>query len=239
MRPKFCASPHATVTPVAERLRTTSATSLDLPRPASAEIADDPSCAAEHLVHVPREDGHLGLTPDHRERVPDLPLRRSSSKSDDAQNSDRLGLALDGEIADELTLDPFAQGSMHLLADVDVAWRSLRHQPGREVDRVPEACEGSAHRMAVRAAANPAVGDSDLQIRRCRFSFQRQQLDRRRGGPRGVVLVGVRRAEHGAQIRTLVSEDHMKQVATELREDLLDASCTKWSSFCTASGSWS
>ncbi len=113
---------------------------------------------------------------------------------------------------------------MHLFTDVRVARWSLRHQPSRQVDRVAEARERTAHRMAVRTAAHAAVGDADLQIRRGRFPVERQQLDRCPRRPGGVVLVRVRRAEHSTEVRALVAEDHVQEVAAEIREDVLHAS---------------
>ena len=49
------------------------------------------------------------------------------------------------------------------------------------------------------------------------------QLERGRGGARGVVLVRERRAEHRAQVRALVAERQVEQVAAVRREDPLRA----------------
>ena len=101
--------------------------------------------------------------------------------------------------------------------------RRRRHQPRRQVDRVAEAHERPAHRVPVGAAAQPAVGDADLESRGRRRGLQVEQLERRGGRAGGVVLVGEGRSEDAVQVGALVAEGQLEDVAAVAVEDLLAA----------------
>ena len=113
---------------------------------------------------------------------------------------------------------------MHLFADVRLARWSLRHQPSRQVDRVAEAGERPAHRMAVRAAAQAAVGDADLQIGRGRFLFEREQLDGRRAARVASSSCACGVPNTPQRYAPLSPRMSVQKVAAEIREDALRAS---------------
>ena len=52
-------------------------------------------------------------------------------------------------------------------------------------------------------------------------ALQVAQFERRRGGARGIVLVGERRPEHAVQVRALVAEGQLEDVAAVAGHDLL------------------
>ena len=198
----------------------------DEPRLAPARLCGDgydAAAAGSHIVDGASEHLHLGIAPDHWQRVANLPFGGTASEADDRRDSHSVGLALDGEIADDVTLDAVVQGGVNLFADVHVAGRCLRHQACGEVHRVSQTGEGAPERMTVRTAAYAAVGDADLQLRRRRVAFQRQQFECCRRRPRRVVFVGMRCAEHRAEVGALVAEDHVQEVAAVFGQDPLRA----------------
>ncbi len=72
---------------------------------------DDSARTVEDIVERPCERRHLRVPADHRQRISDLTLRQATTQPDDVENSNRLGLALHHDVADELTLDAFAECS--------------------------------------------------------------------------------------------------------------------------------
>ena len=77
--------------------------------------------------------------------------------------------------------------------------------------------------MAVRAAPEPAPGEPDLDLPRCRRLLEVPQLQRRGGGAGLVVLVGDRRAEDAIEVRALVPEGQLEEVAAVPGQDPLRA----------------
>ena len=108
-------------------------------------------------------------------------------------------------------------------ATYTLAGRSVGHQARSQVDGVAQAHERAPHRVAVGAAPQAAVRDPDLQIRDRGDAVERAQIERGRCRARAVVLVRVRRAEHGVEVGALVADRHLEEVAAVLRADPLGA----------------
>jgi thioesterase domain-containing protein/acyl carrier protein len=119
---------------------------------------------------------------------------------------------------------------MHVAADVGLAGRRLRHQPRSEVDGITEARERLPHRVPARSAADTAMGDADLQIRRSGLTpLSPEQAVRALGrahGPLVVANVDWARLAAGSRHRLLdelpeVREARPPELAAERRPDLL------------------
>ena len=109
-----------------------------------------------------------------------------------------------------------------VVVDVDRAGRRLRHQPGRR---------GSRRRRGTRTSGASAWPYVPLRSRPWvipiwisgggRRPLEVAQLEGGRGRPRGIVLVGDRRPEHAVQVRALVAEGQLEDVAAVAGHDPL------------------
>ena len=80
------------------------------------------------------------------------------------------------------------------------------------------------------------MGDADLHAGRRGLRLQLAELERRRDGARGVVLVRDGRAEDAVEVRALVADRQLEEVPTEPSK-ILCARLTNSSSFEIASSS--
>ena len=97
------------------------------------------------------------------------------------------------------------------------------HQPGGEVDRVPQHAIGAPGGAAVRARAHPPTGEADLQG--VQIGQPRGQIldgQGRGGRPDVVVFVGDGRAKGGIEIAALVADGELDQAAVKAGQDVLD-----------------
>ena len=101
---------------------------------------------------------------------------------------------------------------------VHVPRRGLRHEPGGEIDRIAEAHERSPHHVPVGAAPYATVRDPDLDLASGGRALELQDLERRCGRARRVVLVGEWRPEDRVEIRALVAEGELEEVAPVVGE---------------------
>ncbi len=184
-----------------------------LPHARLGRDADDAAATSERLVELRTDRVEFRPAADDREvgagrRARCVPLRAGQRK-----HGHRLGLALDRHRGQRVPVEHVAGGAPHRFGDIDLARRRIRHQPRREVDGIAETGERLPAPVAVRAAAQPSVRDPDLDARRRRRRFEVAQLERCGCCARRVVLVRLRRAEHRRQIRALVAERQVQQVA--------------------------
>ena len=75
--------------------------------------------------------------------------------------------------------------------------------------------------VAVRAAPEAPEGDADPDLARSGRCLESSQLERRRTGARGVILVRERRPEDAVQVCALVAERQLKDVAAVAVQDTL------------------
>ena len=75
--------------------------------------------------------------------------------------------------------------------------------------------------MAVGAAPGSAVCDADLDLASLRDAVELEDVQGGGHRARGVVLVGVRGAEHRVQVRPFVAEGQLEEVASVVVEDPL------------------
>ena len=203
--------------------RTSSATRRDFPRPASAESPTTPPAPASAVSSLAVRAAQLGVSPEDVELVANLALRRVLLRADEGEDRDGLGLSLQRQRRQPLPRERVARRGPDGLRDEHLPRLGLGHQPGGEIDRVTEAAERPAHRMAVGAAAQPSVGDPDLDLLRSGDAFELAELQRGRGGARGVVLVRPRGAEDRVEVGALVAERELERVPAEVVEDALRA----------------
>ena len=168
----------------------------------------------------------LELAPpaDDRQLIPRSASRGTASPPGRREDGDRLDLSFDRHVGQPLPGERVPGLLPHGFGDVDASGRRLGHEPRREVHRVAEADERAPHRVAVGAAAGPAVCDADLDLASLRDPVELEDLQSRRHRARGVVLVGVRGAEHRVQVGALVAEGQLEEVAAVVGEDPLRTS---------------
>ncbi len=191
--------------------------------PASAETPTMLSTTGERLVELRADRVELRPAADDRQLGARAAARRVPLRAGQREHRHRLGLALHVIGASCSQVKMLAGGAAHRFRNVDPARRRVRHETRREVDRVAEAGEGLPPLVAVGAAAQPAVRDSDLDAGDRGRRLELAQLERGGRRARGVVLVRERRAEHRVQVGALVAERQVEEIAAVRREDPLHA----------------
>ena len=102
---------------------------------------------------------------------------------------------------------------------------------------IAEAHERAPHHVPVGAAAQATVRDPDLDLASGGRALELEDLERRCGRARRVVLVRERRAEDRVEVGALVAERELQEVAAVGRRRRAATRRTKSSSFAIASSS--
>ena len=158
------------------------------------------------------------MPPEELEVVPLLTARSSGGRTPQRRRLHWLRLALDAQVLEAFPLERVAGTLPHQLAHVDLAWRRVGHQAGGQVHGVAEAAERAAHRVPVGATQQAAGGDADLDARHAGRLLEGTDPHRCGQRPAGVVLVGLRRSEDGVEVRPLVTDRQLEDVATTVGE---------------------
>jgi hypothetical protein len=131
----------------------------------------------EGLVELGPEPPELHQAADDRPLVRRVRARRVPLRGLEREHRDRLRLALDGDRRELVPDERVAGRAAHRLRHENLAGRRLAHQARGQVARVAEAGERLPLRVAVGAAAQPPVGDPDLDVGGGRHRAQVAQLD--------------------------------------------------------------